>query len=89
MKFFSIENPKEFLNRVLRCSGEIYCVGIDGTEQDLKKMSEYLIKSGLAVQMKEIEEINLIVKNPKDKNFLMNYAMEMRIAADSTVGLRT
>ena len=78
MKFFNIQDTEEFLNRVLRCSGEIYSTGADGTEKDLKRTAEYLIKSGIAARMKEIDEINLIVEKPSDMDLLMSYAMGMR-----------
>ena len=77
MKFFGVSNPNEFFRRVLRCDGGIHVVEADGTERDLKSMAEYVIKNGLAPQMKGFSEINLRIERPADMDILFSYAMEM------------
>ena len=78
MKFFNIQNTEEFLRRVQSCSGEVHSIEADGREKDLKRAAEYLIHSGMAARMKDIDEINLIIEKPADMAILMNYAMGMR-----------
>lgn len=77
MKFFNIQNTREFYERVLRCSGEIHEIDRNGTERDLKSVAGYLIDTGVADQMKGIPEINLIIQKPADMDILFSYALGM------------
>lgn len=77
MKFFDIRKPREFYERVLRCSGDIREIGTDGTQRDLKSMAEYLIETGMADRMMGIPEINLSIQKPSDIDVLFNYALSM------------
>lgn len=77
MKFFNIPNTEEFLRRVQGCCGEVHSIEADGKEKDLKGTAEYLINSGIAAQMKGIDEINLIIEKPADMDFLFSYALGM------------
>ena len=77
MKFFGVENVREFCECVLRCSGDVYEIGADGSERSLKSMAEYLMDSGLAEQMSGIGEIRLRFQNSRDMDILLRYAMRM------------
>ena len=59
MKFFDIQNTREFYENILRCSGEIRQIEADGSERDLKAMAGWLIGSGMADRLKGIREIDL------------------------------
>ena len=77
MKFFNIQNTEEFLSRVQRCNGAVHSVEADGTVRDLKETAGYLIRTGLASQMKGIDEINLIIEKNTDMEILFSYALGM------------
>jgi len=77
MKIFNIKDGERFFERVLSCTGAVYVTDRAGRTSDLKQMAEYFIASGMAAQMKGIDEMNLRVEKKEDMISLMRFAMQM------------
>ena len=77
MKIFNIKNPGEFLERVQKCEGRVYCVDADGRKWDLKQQAEYLKSSGMLRYMGPIDQMEISLENGADTAKLLNYMAEM------------
>ena len=77
MKVYNISNARSFFERVLKCTGSVYSLDASGNRTNLKDMAEYCIDSGMAGQMRGIDEMDLSFERDEDLMSLMRFAMQM------------
>ena len=77
MKLYNIPSAGKFLRKIAACKGEARCVQPDGKVTDLKAMSQFLIRSGMADQLDGIREIDVRLEDQSDAVMLMRYAAQM------------
>lgn len=82
MKFFNISNVRSFFEEILACEGRVERIAEDGERQDLKRMAEYLISSGMLGYMRGIDCIELSAERAGDRQRLMRHMAEMRAYED-------
>lgn len=77
VKFFNILNVHSFFEEILACEGRVERIAEGGERQDLKRMAEYLISSGMLSCMRGIDSIEVVAERACDRQRLMRHMREM------------
>lgn len=76
MKFFNINDTAAFFDRILSCSGNVYCRASDGSLRDLKHAARQAAEYSWLVRPGRMDEIDVIVELPADGRRLQRFMME-------------
>ena len=80
MKFFNIADTAAFFEKVLSCSGNVYCRDDKGQLRDLKLAARQLGAYSWLSHPERLEEIDVVVEYPSDGCLLHRYMMEAAAA---------
>ena len=79
MKIYNVENPEKFLEVIKQCKGTVELISQEGDRLNLKsELTKYLAISKLFADNTLINNMELVVSDPDDVKFLMQYMMEGR-----------
>jgi len=77
MKFFNITDTSAFFDKVLSCTGNVYCVCSDGSLWDLKQTARQFSECSWLAKPAAMNEINVVVEQATDSRRLFRYMMEV------------
>ena len=76
MKFFNITDTGAFFDRILSCSGNVYCRDGEGQLRDLKQAVRQINACSWLGKPERLDEIDVIVEHSADSLLLHRYMME-------------